>query len=300
MKQINSDCFTAKNSVRSMATIAALVLCLSAACGEDLTTLDGKTYTNITEFAKYPNQVFFTCNDKRIRVAVTNLPEDFRTKHGIVAVTNEAHQKTAVQVLSPDDLFLAQHSYSDFEVKKDVSLIITNGTEYVTNFDLHVCSVQVNAKGFEFAIYTYSCNPEGLINLTNSHSDVLATFGFKFGEEDSARQIFEKFVEWESTAAKNNVESFKKQIASLPTDDAFGGQAYRSFEFQWEKDSPVRGNFSQLNVSYPITHDWPLAYGYLSEEDVVAFEELLKSVPTLKRELVQKIRNQESQQSLFR
>jgi len=43
----------------------------------DLATLDGKTYRNITEFSKYPKQIFFTCNHERIGVSITNLPEDF-------------------------------------------------------------------------------------------------------------------------------------------------------------------------------------------------------------------------------
>jgi len=51
---------------------------------EDLTALDGKKYADITDVSKYPKQVFFTSNSNRIGVAITNLPEDFQERHGII------------------------------------------------------------------------------------------------------------------------------------------------------------------------------------------------------------------------
>ncbi len=60
------------------------------------------------------------------------------------------------------------------------------------------------------------------------------------------------------------------------------------------------GHSDHPSCNYPTTFDWPLAYGFLEKSDVLAFEELLKSIPALKSELIQKIQNQEAQQSLFK
>jgi len=67
-----------------LVVVAFLALTAQFSHAEDLTTLDGKKYSDITEISKYPKQVYFTCNSNRIGVAITNLPEEFQEKHGII------------------------------------------------------------------------------------------------------------------------------------------------------------------------------------------------------------------------
>jgi len=83
MKIIYGKNFATSNAVHSVATVTVIVLFLYSAHGEDLITLDGKTFTNITEIAKYPNQFFFTYNGNRMSVTISNLPEGFLAKYGV-------------------------------------------------------------------------------------------------------------------------------------------------------------------------------------------------------------------------
>jgi hypothetical protein len=59
---------------------------LGFARAEDLVTLDGNKYVGITDISKYPKQVFFTYGTNRIAVALTNLPDDFEDRHGILTI----------------------------------------------------------------------------------------------------------------------------------------------------------------------------------------------------------------------
>src|ERR1019366_4417526 len=81
------------------AGILALATLLSNA--EDLTTLDGKKYTDITDISKYPKQVYFTSNSNRIGVAITNLPEDFQERHGIIKTGMSQPTKDGAAVFLP-------------------------------------------------------------------------------------------------------------------------------------------------------------------------------------------------------
>src|SRR5271155_69780 len=79
--------------------------------GEDLTTLDGHTFTNITEITKYPQLVVFSYNGDRRAAQNTNLPIEFREKYNIIIKTNlpVAVAKPLQPQLSPIDLFLLQN-----------------------------------------------------------------------------------------------------------------------------------------------------------------------------------------------
>jgi len=66
--------------------------------------LDGKIFTNITEVAKYPNLVVFTYNESRTSVAISNLPAEFRVKHG-VKETESAPQAVPLQTNSTDMIY---------------------------------------------------------------------------------------------------------------------------------------------------------------------------------------------------
>lgn len=67
-----------------LVAVGILALAARFSYAEDLITLDGKKYADITNVSKYPQQVYFTCSTNRIGVAITNLPDDFDERHGIV------------------------------------------------------------------------------------------------------------------------------------------------------------------------------------------------------------------------
>jgi hypothetical protein len=172
----------------------------------------------------------------------------------------------------------------------EVTFNVTNVLEVVD----HTCSIWVDAKGFNFGVLTDSAHSAD----KKTHD---ACFGFKYGEEKTAGQIFEKFIQWQKTAATNNVESFSKEIANVfvPHQTVLGSDSQCSFTFLWEKDSLYAGENARLQVSfYPEATGF--SSGFLRVEDVLAFDKLLKSVPELKDELLQKIKNQEAQKNLFK
>jgi hypothetical protein len=304
MKLINSNSFIATNIVRSAATITVLVLCLPVAHGENLTTLDGKTYTKITEISKYPKQVYFNCDSNRIGVAITNLPEEFRVKNGII----EEKKKPTVQTFSPDtnsvNWFLSQNIDSTFETKKSISETRTNQTKFQKTIDIHDCTIQVEPQGFELTVYTFQCDSDG--HMKTNGSDISVSMGFRFGEEATVQQIFDKFLEWENVAATNKAEPFEKVILqfrhpSKMVYGSYGSDEFRTYTFRWE-DNFVAGKRGLLSVSYPAMNFemHGLFFGSAEKSDVLTFRELLKSVPALKEELAQKIRNQNAQKTLFK
>ena len=270
-----------------------------------MTTLDGKTYSNISDISKYPKQVFFTCSSNRIGVAITNLPEDFRTKYGIKIKTNAiatAMQQTLPPV-SPTDVFLAQHRLSDFKVAKSIHLQRTNNTEYASIIDKHDCELSVIPKGFIFTTYSFKCDSSGYMETNGG--DVPVILGFKFGEEQLVRQIFDKYIEWEAIAATNNAQNFEKTIVSIrePSVSPYGNDEFRSFTFRWNREA-IMGKDARatLGASYPVMNFdmGGLFYGSVEKSDILAFRELLRSVPELKEELAQKIRSQEAEKALFK
>lgn len=99
--------------------VGVLVLTYLVSYAEDLTTLDGKIFTNITEITKYPKQVFFTYNENRTSVAITNLPEEFRTKNSIQLPSPVPVTRTTQQA-DTTDMLLAQFRNSDIEVEKTI------------------------------------------------------------------------------------------------------------------------------------------------------------------------------------
>jgi hypothetical protein len=284
--------------------LGALVLPSAVSYAEDLTTLDGKTFTNITEVTKYPNLVVFTYNNTRTSVAISNLPAEFRIKHGV----KEPEKKATLQTNSPQtnsvDWILARNRELDFSTKKTIHLQRTNqASEYVAIIDIHDCEISVKPKGFIFTNYSFKCDSHG--DMETNGGDIPVIIGFKFGEEALARQIFDKFIEWEAIAATNNAQNFEKVIASIrePSKSPYGSDEFRTFTFAWDKDSVMgkdcRGS---LRASYPVMNFdlGSLFYAFGEKSDILAFRELLKSVPVLKEELAQKIRDREAQKNLFK
>jgi hypothetical protein len=300
-----------------LVAVGILALAARFSYAEDLTTLDGKIFTNITEVTKYPKQVFITYNEKRISIAITNLSEEFRTKYKIQSPS--ATPAITTQQTSPTDLFLAQCRNLDVEVEKTISERLTNSSEMITNnvtgeviqlgdISIHDCSLVLNPRMFKLKVYKTQCEPNGLIS-TNA-TDQPVGMGFRFGEEAVAHQIFDKFIEWENIAANNKAEAFEKDVARLrdPRLIPGGSDALRTFTFKWNKDSIVnKSGYGFLIVDYPSLDssatdwlDWTGFGGSVEKSDALAFEELLNSIPALKEDLAQKIRNQEAQKNLFK
>lgn len=273
IKLINSYCFTATNTVRSTATIVVLIVSLSVACGEDLTTLDGKTFTNITAIAKYPKQVFFNCDGKRIGVAITNLKESFRAKYGINISTNAV--TVSGQQTNSVDLYFANHSNSTLTVEREKSKSAENSYDSWT--------ITVMAKGFELRSGTIIGPATSTNNL-----NIQQSASFKFNQEAFVSAALNKVVDWGKIASENDAESFEKPIGSLP-DDILGdiGES-NSYTFHWDKDSITRGYY----FSGP---------GFIfNQKSVTNFVALMQLLPSLKEELADKIKRQEAQQLLFK
>jgi hypothetical protein len=296
MKLINSNAFTATNAVRSAATITVLVLCLSVAQGENLTTLDGKTYTNITEITKYPKQVFLTCNSNRIGLQITNLPEDFRARHGIIIKTNTPIAATVpVQPevaaipekpeLSPSDLFLWQNRKSDLLQSVYDNFTVTNGynrRDIDMSFWLGHAELSLSSST---TIYfgASKCSP---------HSHHLE---FDIGQEDFISKVCDKFLEWEKIAATNHAENFSKEIAKgfCPKFSEVNeylasgiGDHTVSYVFIWSYGEASLGIGSNMD-------------GF-NKDEIIHFQSFLKRVPEMKEKLTAAIRAKETQKDLFK
>ena len=282
LKLMNSNCFTATNTFRSAATITVLVLCLSVGHGEDLTTLDGKTYTNITEVSKYPKQVFFTCNEKRVSVATTNLPEEFRVKYGVTIQTNTVTHSKISPTSDSDDLLFARY-------KNDVDLVVYDYTAEVTNNlynPIEIRSWQISVQGGVIGLSSYLSRGSNLLQQIDSRTG--KHLSFSPGEEELVAQAFSKFDEWTEIATKNHAEPFDKTIIVTPeTNDAvgFSANSSKTYTFSWNNDEGL------LFVTGSSFYD---------KHDVSHFQELLTKLPALKEKLVQKIHIREAQKNLFK
>jgi hypothetical protein len=302
----------------SLVAIGFVIMRCLFSFAKDLTTLDGKTFTNITEVTKYPKQIFFTYNENRISVAITNLPEEFRTENNIQLPSSVPTTTTAQQANSID-MTLAQFRDSEIEVEKSISERVTNSSETIPknaagdvitigDIAIHDCSVVLNPRGFKLKVYKTQCEPDG--SLSNNTPDVAVSMGFKFGEEAEVRQILDKFIEWDGIATQNKSEAFEKDVARLrdPRQIPGGSDELRTFTFKWNKDLIVNKNgWGFLFVDYPALNssasdwlDWTGMGGSVEKSDALSFEELLKSVPALKEQLAQKIRETEEQKNLFK
>jgi uncharacterized glyoxalase superfamily protein PhnB len=260
-------------------TMLALVFTLMSGLSyaEDLTTLDGKTFTNITEVAKYPGRIYFTFDEKRISIAITNLPQEFQTNHGIIIETNavktsiEQITKTnsidfmqqLIQQTNSTDLFLASNTNSILKATKEVDK--TDGGIFYS------WVIEVTADGFKL-------ESSDLIGEGEHEHFHMMTASFKFNQEDFAITILNKAIDWGKIAYENNAEPFEKPIGNLSDD---------SYLFYWD-EQPKTG----ISLHGPE---------FIFDQDaVVNFINLIQSLPSLKQELALKIRNQQAQQDLFK
>ena len=257
--------------LRLSMTFGGSILTSVFAYAEDLKTLDGKTFTNITEITKYPKQVYFTSDSNRIGVAVTNLPEDFRSKHGITALSKTDSVSTVkTNLMSPDlvDSILSQHKDSVLQVDKFIQIAPRRDW-----------TIRVTTK---------------YINLISHDGDDFDEMKLQIGQEDKAQQLFNKFLEWESIASKNNVESFEKSLPFRYNTGTFcietNGES--NLTFVWNKDYTLGDKGSMyFGKTFNPTFE---------KQDVIKFQELLRFLPDLKMQLAQTFSNEEAQKDLFK
>jgi hypothetical protein len=262
----------------------ALVFCsfstLLGRC-ENLTTLNGTTYTNITDIAKYQTVIVFTYCSNRTAVAISNLPEQFQLKYAITnkiepqGITSSGDQsaqaqsqETASQTMSW--LFGPRDSYS--------GNILTECTS-----DLSDVSNRISDKGWQICL-----NSAGWVTLTRfigtTPTDVRAEASMSFheNEKDIISQVFKKFVDWDSIAMTNNAESFEKEIAG----PEMALDSTERFTFHWDLG---KSYLTSASCSAPIYRD-----------DIIHFQNLLKQLSLIGSKLTDRIRSQENQKDLFK
>ena len=269
--------------------VCILVLTTSFSCAEDLTALDGKTYTNITEITKYPNQVFFTYNEKRTSIVISNLPPEFLIKHGVKEIKKESDSRIVPPQTNQIDVFLSNNRNSDLEVQRDIQQDMANRAVWRT------WTIVLTARDVQLSSYIF-CRIDSGVKSAGSVS-----MRFQLGEETSARQVFDKFIEWETIASMNNSESFEKVIPDNDNlNSAIPIDKMHIFNFKWEKTGrPELGVGADIRASL-IDSIQVVFTDNAHKPDVLGFRELLKFVPEMKMELAQKIRAQEAQKNLFK
>ena len=262
-----------------MAMFCVLLLSSIASRAEDLTTLDGKTYTNITEVSKFPKQVFFTCNGGRVSVAITNLPEEFKTKHKVVTKTNPV-TTTPVSQASPEDSILLQNNdlfECDYEEEKGSFITNGRGEKVYKNVSWQMClrGITVDLKFHETEDVTEK-------RIQNIH--------FILGQASIINQAFDKFQEWNAIATTNKAESFEKVILQCPDPSSPALAASHEFKFQWNSGPYGGGKF----------WDAGCGEGGFDAASVTRFQTLLKRLPELKTKLLKTIQNRQAQKDLFK
>ena len=285
--------FMIKIKVLSLAVFCAASF--SVLHAEDLTTLDGNTFSNISDISKYPKQIFFSCNGVRTNASVTNLPEEFRVKHGIVIKTNApvVTNKPIQQQLSPIDLFLWNNRESELEKSASENLI-TNGD---FNWGIYKCWT-IKVKSGEVSLDVYSD--------TSFHDDkredlrTTDLMSFDLDKEPLISRVFDKFLEWEDIATTNHAVNFTKEIERRSPNRAWViyhnqmfGDAYANemviYNFEWND------KHATLNVQQPDPYT-----GNFNRNDIIHFKSLLKQLPSLKEKLATDIQNKVAQKDLFK
>lgn len=297
-KYINRKSFTATNMVRSAATITVLVFlvfCLSAARGENLTTLDGRTFTNVYSVTNYSSVVVIRHDGGMTGVKPSNLPQEFCDKYSItkpvsidatkpapeIAIQKKSLSVKSVKITPELDDYLSNHASSDllFETNAQcgcsVFLRSKQFTLDVFNSDLYTGSLSEVVAGPASYDRLQAINTRSL----NDGSRMVETF--QYGQEIALNQVFNKFLEWDETASKKNVESFRKEI---PHD-----LAGHIFIFCWDSGSKESTLSLTTNTAARFRKD-----------QVIMLQNILKDFPEFKEQLVKIVERQEAQKGLFK
>ena len=280
-------------SLRLLVALSVLILPSVFSYAEDLTTLDGKIFTNITEITKYPKLVVFTYNSNRTSVAISNLPAEFRAKYGIIIKTNTPNvsvtQNQRSPFANPVDLFLWQNRESDLE-QHESDYFTTNEPPFGFTRDKQRW-IYLRHAGIELIAFTTThFHRPDLKDLEDSQE-----MHFDIGQEESVTNVFNKFFEWDTVASKNHTENFETEIARCPMSRAtssivtelYGGVCVYNFSWQDGK--------SQLRVTDSAPYS-----GSFEKDDLIHFQTLLTNLPSMKEKLSSAIRNKETQKDLFK
>src|SRR5208282_3993033 len=250
--------------LRLLVVLKVLVLASVVLYAEDLTTLDGKTFTNITEVTKYPKLVVFTYNSNRTSVAISNLPAEVRAKYGIIIKTNtpkvSVTQTQANRFSNPVDIFLWQNRESDLE-QHESDYFTTNEPPFGFTRDKQRWIYLKHAE-IELSVWTKTWfHQPDLKDLEDSQE-----MHFDIGQEGVVTNIFNKFFEWDAVATRNHTENFEKEMARRPMNQS--------------DSAPYSGSFEK--------------------DDLIHFQTLLTNLPSMKEKLSSAIRNKEAQKDLFK
>jgi len=260
-----------------------MLACLSLSQAEDLTTLDGHTFTNITEISKYATMVVFTSNGQRKGVTITNLPEAFRAKYGVVIKTNAPAVATVKlqPQLSPVDSFLFQQK--DIDV---ADLMECDGVNIHTNDE--VTSWQLCLSGVEVSLTSY-------LDYTNgTRKRQPQRLKFQIGQDVIMGQVFDKFLEWDAIARTNKAQPFDKVITN-----------YLNMANYNPNDNPT----TRLSYTDSLVFHWQLGESYLSDSanagifyknDILHFKDILPELESLKAKVVKNIKTKAAQTTLFK
>jgi len=249
------------------------VFVLFQAYGENLTTLDGRRFTNVVFVTNYPALVIIKHDGGESGIKNTNLPAEFCAKHGIkistYTVAASSRQTNAV------DLFLASRSYPGFFVYSETN-------ELIGNID-RTWTISVYPQKFEFS---YSIMPLG--NPGNFETHYLS---FSLDQEYLAIALFNKVIQWGKNCVENNDESFEDYIGYLPYKNGGASKELDEIEnskFYWDKDHATAG-LKVLQLGQ---------YSNFDQKSIAHFLILIQSLPSLKQELANKIKNYEAKQAL--
>ena len=104
---------------------------------------------------------------------------------------------------------------------------------------------------------------------------------FQYGQEVALNQVFNKFLEWDNIASKNNTEGFRKEI---PHD--FAGHV---FIFCWDAHAKTSRLFLTANT-----------LACFRKDQVIMLQNILKDFPEFKGQLVKMVERQAAQKNLFK
>lgn len=277
--------------------VLSMLASMSLSRAEDLTTLDGHTFTNITQVDKYPNLIVFTYNGTRKTTATTNLPDEFRAKHGIAVKTNTPTVATvrAQPQLSPVDVFLWQNRESKLEqrIHESITTNLDTDCDLYKSWNIILQSAEVELSVFKTTTFFEGGKIKDTIESTEEMT-------FDTGDENSIVKLFDKFLEWDSVATSKNAENCVKEIGTRkPTTDyilsnqrIFGSDypnGICTYTFKWENKQ------SELNVFQPDAKA-----GNFDKQDIIHFQSLMTNLPSMKEKLAAAIQNQDRQKDLFR
>jgi hypothetical protein len=280
-----------------LVAVGILALAVRFSCAEDLTTLDGNTFTNITEVSKYPKQIFFTCNAKRISVQITNLQPAFCSKHGIQIPVNP------VNIADIDLLHdLRTNNLDGFlSFASDSKLTVENSTNELVGNNFRSWTIKVSPDNFE--LRAIEKLDDGV-----SHTNIFVdeqSINFNNWSESSAVEIFNKVLQWKQIALQNNVETFEKPIETVPADPEY------KYEFYWNRNNMtggLSGSHTQVFIpfdqtgkisKYPSTWTKNVSTFKFDQKSIVQFLALMQSLPSLKEQLADKIYKEKKQQEMF-